>query len=223
MILIEAKGDLAAQIKMIHNINMSEISFRSLVEHLKSKKVYMMIGNGTKNQFRDMRKVKKYLREITKLIPKNSAFLYFGDASNKKNPDVGYLFELLHKMRPDIDIVMIQINKAKSWGVPNFVNKVYWHGDFNKSCTWGGIYKGKPCSNTKKWVTLNKRLPDGISMIFVFGGGMITLDEMKLAKKHSIPVFYIPVERKFLGDKKTRVTKNHSESDRIGVTFVHKK
>jgi len=199
MILIEAKGDLAAQIKMIHNINMSEISFRDLVEHLKSKKVYMMIGNGTKNQFRDMRKVKKYLREITKLI-----------------------FELLHKMRPDIDIVMIQINKAKSWGVPNFVNKVYWHGDFNKSCTWGGIHKGKPCSNTKKWVTLNKRLPDGISMIFVFGGGMITLDEMKLAKNHSIPVFYIPVERKFLGDKKTRVTKNHSESDRIGVTIIHK-
>ena len=43
---------------------MSEISFRNLVKHLKSKKVYMMIGNGTKNQFRDMRKVKKYLREM---------------------------------------------------------------------------------------------------------------------------------------------------------------
>ena len=52
-------------------------------------------------------------------------------------------------------------------------------------------------------------------MIFVFGGGPITLDEMKLAEKHSIPVFYIPVERKFMGDKKTKVTNNHSESDRI--------
>jgi hypothetical protein len=60
-------------------------------------------------------------------------------------------------------------------------------------------------------------------MIFVFGGGPITLDEMKLAEKHSIPVFYIPVERKFMGDKKTKVTNNHSESDRIGVTFVRKK
>jgi len=42
---------------------MSEISFTKLVKYLKSKKVYMMIGNGTKNQFRDMRKVKKYLRD----------------------------------------------------------------------------------------------------------------------------------------------------------------
>ena len=201
---------------------MIEISFRNLVKHLKPKKVYMMIGNGTKNQFRDMRKVKKYLREIIKLIPQQSVFLYFGDSANKKNPDVGYLFELLHKLRPDVEIVMIQIKKAKSWGVPQFVDKVYWHGDFSKACAWGGIHKGKPCSNTKKWVNLNKRLPNGISMIFVFGGGPITLDEMKLAEKHSIPVFYIPVERKFMGDKKTRVTKNHSESDRIGVTFIHK-
>ena len=200
---------------------MSEISFRNLVKHLKSKKVYMMIGNGTKNQFRDMRKVKKFLREILKMIPQQSVFLYFGDSANKKNPDVGYLFELLHELRPDIEIAMIQINKAKSWGVPGFVDKVYWHGDFNKSCTWGGVHNGKPCSNTKKWVSLNKSLPDGISMIFVFGGGPITLDEMKLAKRHSIPLFYIPVERKYMGDKKTRVTKDHPIRDRIGVTYGH--
>ncbi len=51
---------------------------------------------------------------------------------------------------------------------------------------------------------------------------MITINEMKLAKKHSIPVFYIPVERKFMGDKKTRVTKRHSKHDRIGVTYGYK-
>ena len=116
---------------------MSEISFTKLVKYLKPKKVYMMIGNGTKNQFRDMRKVKKYLREIIKLIPQQSVFLYFGDSANKKNPDVGYLFELLHKLRPGVEIVMIQIKKAKSWGVPQFVDKVYWHGDFSKACVRG--------------------------------------------------------------------------------------
>ena len=95
---------------------MSEISFTKLVKYLKPKKVYMMIGNGTKNQFRDMRKVKKYLREIIKLIPQQSVFLYFGDSANKKNPDVGYLFELLHKLRPGVEIVMIQIKKSQIMG-----------------------------------------------------------------------------------------------------------
>ena len=82
-----------------------------------------MIGNGTKNQFRDMRKVKKFLREILKMIPQQSVFLYFGDSANKKNPDVGYLFELLHELRPDIEIAMIQINKAKSWECPVSLTK----------------------------------------------------------------------------------------------------
>ena len=142
----------------------------------------MLIGNGSKNQFRDMRCVKKVLRYILRGIPHGAAFLYFGDPSNPKKPDVGYLFSLIHSLRPDIKIYMVQINEAKSWGTPNFVDAVYWHKDYNKSCKWGGLKNGKACSNTKKWVTLNKRLPDGISMIFVFGGGMITLDEMKLAK-----------------------------------------
>ena len=47
---------------------MSQVTFKSMVKHLKSKKVYMMIGNGTKNQFRDIRKVKKFLSQILKMI-----------------------------------------------------------------------------------------------------------------------------------------------------------
>ena len=78
-------------------------------------------------------------------------FLYFGDSPNIKKPDVGILFEILHKYNPKIPIYMIQIKEAKSWGVPNFVTGVYWHNDYTKTCKWGGVHKGKPCSNTKKW------------------------------------------------------------------------
>ena len=80
-----------------------------------------MIRKWNKERFRDMRTV-KYLKYSLKEVPKNSVFLYFGDYPDKKNPDIGYLFKLLSELRPDIIIAMIQIEKAKSWGVPHFVN-----------------------------------------------------------------------------------------------------
>ena len=58
------------------------------IAKLKSKKnIYMMIGNGSKNQFRDMRSVRGKVIQMLKQIPENSRFLYFGDAPNLKKPD----------------------------------------------------------------------------------------------------------------------------------------
>jgi len=74
---------------------------------------------------------------------------------------------------------------------------------------WGGVKNGEACSNTAKWVRVNKRV--GITKIFIFGGGAITLDEYNLTKKLKIPYEYFPVERKYLGDKKTKVTNNMSK------------
>ena len=103
-----------------------------------------------KNQFRDMRKLKGILTKILKTIPQKAVFIYFGDPVDKKRPNVGLLFKIIKEKRPDLFIYMIHIIEAKAWGVPNFVNNVYWHNDYTSLCKWGGIYKGKPCSNTKK-------------------------------------------------------------------------
>ena len=185
---------------------------------VKKKEIFMMIGNGTNNQFRYISKTKTILKNMLKQVPTGSVFLYFGDSANKKKPDVGYLFQLLHKLRPDVLIYMIQIDAAKSWGVPDFVSTVYWHGNYKKkSCKWGGVKNGVPCSNTAKWVRVNDRV--GITKIFIFGGGAITLDEYKLAKKLKIPCEYFPVERKYLGDKKTKVTNRMTKKQRVGITM----
>jgi hypothetical protein len=177
----------------------------------------MIIGNGSKNQFRYINDVKRVLKEFLKSVPNKSSFLYFGDASNSKKPDIGYVFDLLRKYRPDISIYMIQISEAKSWGVPKFVTDVYWHSDYTKKCKWGGCHNGKPCSNTKKWVNIAKRI--GIDEILVLGGGEITLDEMKLARKFHIKLEYVPIERRFKGDGKTRVKDSDSEKEKIGITY----
>lgn len=114
------------------------LSFNILVQYLKNidGNVYMLIGNGSKNQFRYIRDLKQILTKLVSKIPKNSAFLYFGDSPNKKKPDIGYAFELLYDMRPDIQIYMIQIKEAESWGIPKLVKDVYWHTDYNDKCKW---------------------------------------------------------------------------------------
>jgi hypothetical protein len=194
------------------------VNFNFLLKKLKSinTKIYMLIGNGSKNQFRYIADLKNVLKKILKNIPKNSCFLYFGDGINKKKPDIGYAFKLINEFRPDINIFMIQIAEAKSWGVPKFVKEVYWHKDYNTQCKWGGILNGKPCSNTKKWVNIHNRI--GIEKVFILGGGKITIDEYKLIKKLKINYEYFKIERRFLGDGKTKINNNNTISDKIGIT-----
>ena len=181
----------------------------------------MFIGNGSKNQFRDLRKIKKNVNEIVSEIQHKSTLIYFGDSPNKKQPDVGYLFELVSSLRKDISIYMIQISEVKSWGFPKFVKAVYWHNDFTQDCKWGGLKNKQPCSNTKKWVLLNKKLKNGITKIFILGGGRgeITLDEYSLIKKHKILYQYFEVQRKYKGDGKTKITNNMSLKEKIGITY----
>jgi hypothetical protein len=177
----------------------------------------MLIGHGTKNQFRYLNDLKFILKKIALQIPKDAAFLYFGDTPNKKTPDIGYAFELLYNMRPDIQIYMIQIKEAESWGIPKFVKAVYWHNDYNNKCKWGGIYNNIPCSNTKKWVNINKYVP--IAKVFILGGGMITLDEYLLIKKLNIGYEYFEIQRRYLGDGITKVIDSTTLKDSIGITY----
>ena len=81
------------------------VNFNLLIKHLKMESgIYIIIGNGSKNQFRYISTLKQKLKQILKKLPKNAAFLYFGDGVNKNKPDIGYAFELINKLRPDINI-----------------------------------------------------------------------------------------------------------------------
>ena len=193
------------------------MNFNQFIKQIKNKKIFMLIGNGSKNQFRYITDLRNVLKTILKQVPLDSCFLYFGDGVNKKKPDIGYAFQLISEMRSDINIYMIQIAEAKSWGVPKFVKSVYWHKDYTKQCKWGGLHKGKPCSNTKKWINIHKKV--GINKIFILGGGQITLDECKLMKKENIPYMYFEIERRFLGDGVTKVKTSYTKAKRIGITY----
>ena len=60
---------------IIYNI-MNNLTFNQLISVLKHKNVYMMIGNGSKNQFKSIGKIKTIIKEIAKTSDENSAFLY---------------------------------------------------------------------------------------------------------------------------------------------------
>ena len=199
------------------------INFNKLIDILRQRSgTFMMIGNGTKNQFKSVPALRKAIHSFLRTeVPMHSAFLYFGDAPNPSKPDIGYAFQILKELRPDIDIIMVQIDEAKSWGVPQFVSQVYWHKDYTKGCKWGGLDpKGAPCSNTKKWVSIAKRA--GIDRILVLGGGAITLDELRIARSLKIPYTYVPLERKYSGDGQTKTSHTDTQKERIGVTYGQK-
>jgi hypothetical protein len=195
------------------------------------KPVFMMIGHGSRNQFRSIVELRKVISKISSKIPQESFLLYFGDSPNPKKPDIGYAFQLLTELRPDIQVIMIQISEAKPWGFPPFVDKknVFFHDDFPSKgdCKWGGFKKTRtnkilPCSNTKQWIKIHKLLPEGISNVFVLGGGEITLQEISYAKKLHIPIDYYPLERRYQGDGQTKTRKQDTLSKRIGVTYKMK-
>ena len=197
-------------------------SIDSIKQVVGTAPVFLMIGHGSRNQFVSITKLKRTLEHLSKDIPVGAYMLYFGDSPNVKTPDIGYAFQLLAEMRPDIHMLMIQISEAKSWGVPGFVESVLWHEDFPSTgdCKWGGFTKSmRPCSNTKQWVRLHKALPSGITKMFVLGGGPITVKEMTYGNKLGIPIEYYPMERRFLGDKETRSKKNGTMAERYGPTY----
>lgn len=171
-----------------------------------------MLGNGDKKQYKDISELKISVKSIASRQPKSTVFLYFGDVSNKDKPDIGYAYELLSKIRPDIKIIMIQIDEMKKYGIPNFVNGgVFFHNNFDEKNKWGGFEKingkYKAYSNTKQWLKLDTIF--GIDHVFVLGeGGPITKQEINLIKKlnsyedktkknHYIDITYYDLESRY--------------------------
>jgi len=183
---------------------------RDYILDLQSKRgniiVKMMFGNGDKKQFKDVEKLKKEIDYSLIVAPiDRTVYLYFGDVPKEEEPDIGYAFQYLSEIRPDIIFIMIQINEMEKYGVPNFVNGgVFFHNEYDEKHKWGGFEKDengkyKVYSNTKQWLKLhyllykerlefenkrNKYLGRGISFCEVFGeGGNITKQELELINR----------------------------------------
>ena len=107
------------------------------------------------------------------------------------------VFSYIAEKYSNIPIIMVQIDAAKEWGVPSFVDEVYFHKDYKEGdCKWGGFDNhGRPCSNTKVWSKLHNDI--GIHKVFSLGGGEITKKEIALARKLGIVVRQFKVTPKY--------------------------
>ena len=149
-----------------------------------SIKLKFMTGYGDKKQYKSRKELEEAVDYVAKKYGKNSVFLYFGDVPKKDEPDIGYAYEYLAKIRPDIIFIMIQIKEMEKYGVPKFVNGgVYFHNDYDEKHKWGGFEvvngKLKVYSNTKQWLKLH--LLFKIDHFITLGeGGYITKQELNL-------------------------------------------
>jgi hypothetical protein len=172
-------------------------SLYDIANYIKSEKYFlkMMFGYGDKKQFKNRKELEETVESIASRQPKGTIFIYFGDVPKRNEPDVGYAYEYLAKLRPDIKIIMIQIKEMEKYGVPKFVDGVYFHNDYDEQHKWGGFEiingKIKVYSNTKQWLKLHLLLIKmgytGITQVFLLGGtGKISQQEMDLVKKLNI-------------------------------------
>lgn len=172
-------------------------SLYDIANYIKSEKYFlkMMFGYGDKKQFKNRKELEETVESIASRQPKGTIFIYFGDVPKRNEPDVGYAYEYLAKLRPDIKIIMIQIKEMEKYGVPKFVDGVYFHNDYDEQHKWGGFEiingKIKVYSNTKQWLKLHLLLIKmgytGITQVFLLGGtGKISQQEIDLVKKLNI-------------------------------------
>lgn len=165
---------------------------------LKNKTIVFLLGPGKRRQYKDMRKITKYIHVLAREIPRDSYLLYFGDTPEKKRPDIGRVYEKLLQKRKDLQVFMLSLKENKKYGWPKFVTRYYFHTDHAKEgdCKYGGVDKnGKPCSNTKIWVKIHKQY--GIFHVYKIGGGPIAEQEIKLVKQLKIRHTIFNVEHKF--------------------------
>ena len=200
-----------------------EGDLKSLKKYIKTKKIYMIWGNGKKNQYSSIFELNKVITQISKELEKDCVLLYFGDISDKDNLDIGYVFTELNNKRNDIEIIMIQninIKENNEYILPDFVSKVLWHTNNTKDNKLRGVNKNnnKPLGSTKTWLNIHNH--NNIDCIYILGGGNTTLEEFNLAKSENINIKYYPLKRKFLGDGKTLLKKNATNNDKIGVTSI---
>ena len=198
------------------------LTFNGLCSKLKNKDIYLFIGNSALG-YRYKSDLNKVMKKACTEMSDNSTVIYFGDSVDKLT--IGYCYKYISEHRKDIDIYMINIMSTKKYSYPKFVKGTYYHNDYKK-CShseYGGIDKnGQACSNTKKWLSIHKKFEPkgyGIKKIYFLGGGKISYQEYKVAKKNKIPYEYHKLQRRFRDDRKTRIRDKDTNKIKYGYTF----
>lgn len=197
----------------------NNIDFKFLKKYVKNKKIYMILGNDDKNQYGSITEINNLIKNISKKLEKDSIIYYFGEKSDKENPDIGYVISEIKNRRKDIEIIMLGIeNNEEFIQIPDFVSKVLWNNI--KTTKKRGINNNskKPIGLTKIWENLNKN--EKIDNIYILGGDEITVEEYTIAKELDINTEYYPIKRKFLGDGKSLIKRNSSNEEKFGITYT---
>ena len=174
-------------------------TLESLAARLQGRCVTLIIGHGSKNCFADVHLLRRVLSESVR----GQTLLYFGDTPNPGKPDIGLAFKIYAELNPDASIYMVQIDEARPWGTPDFVDCVFWHLDFLEGpFKWGGVDGADPQSNTKVWFDLFTKFHIEMKA-YVLGGGPIARQEHALIERLRIPCVFIPMQRLYAGDGAT--------------------
>lgn len=202
------------------------MDFKQALELTNRYPTYLLVGNGSKNQFHSINPLDKWVDDIISMVEDDALFLYFGDSVDEKEPTIGYVFYLLDKKcqekKKPIHILGIQREDQKEYPMPNFVSKGTWYHKYGKDCKdkcckWGGIDPDTeaPCSNTRAWVELEQKGAD-IRKIFILGGGRIVEEEAEIAAHLGIDIGYFSAIPKYKDGVEFEIKGNQTNSNRFG-------
>jgi hypothetical protein len=165
---------------------------------LKYLKVILIVGHGSKNQYKKdkLEELKSYLKNDIKYLngeySNNWIAIYGGDNYNKDKPDIGYVINILNKENVKIAAVQSKYCEENKLYVDKYIDFVYYvetDYDNNKKVIWGGFYNGNAAGPTK--IYLKEFIELGIlKKVYVIGGGKISKDEVQYALNNNIDIIY---------------------------------
>lgn len=182
--------------------------FSEFKKHLQGEPLVFVVGHGSKSQIADVdlsfKKVDQIVQEFDQKFGGRWNVVYGGDPFQENAPDVSHIMHYLHKKHGK-RIFAVQIEDAIKYGVPTFVDKVFYvpsskiptldahgkvvmeNGKAKLKSLWGGVLGGEPVSSTAYLLAYDSP----VSHIVAFGGGPIATQEFLYACKRQMPAIYV--------------------------------
>lgn len=193
------------------------MTYPEAVEWLKGQPTLILTGAGSKNQIGDIDALKEavharilpYIHKVKNTTGSYPVLVTWGDMPNASKPDVGYALQCIVKAAREsgitLDVFMCQITGAAHYGVHPWASHVAFHNKWSLEYKWGGIDEnGVPQSNTAKLKDLCE-ITDA-TLLVVGAVGNIGMSEVNVAHTLGRRIFYVPLRRKYKGDKMTEAS-----------------